>query len=116
MTRTAASITAQVAAEAIINAEEGYEVETMNAVLEVARREGVGSLYIGMLEEASDHQATPEGRCPLPAGGPIRGPHRGVGGSTGEVVCQHTHEAGGPIQGVWPGAHYGIGSGVWGAG
>lgn len=59
---TATALTAQVAAEAIINNEEVFEVDTMNAVLEVARREGVGSLYIGMLEEAIDRQATREGR------------------------------------------------------
>ena len=60
--RTPTNITAQVAAEAIINNEEDFEVDTMTAVLEVARREGVGSLYIGMLEEAIDRQATRTGR------------------------------------------------------
>lgn len=61
--RTATHITAQVAAEAIINCDgEGMDVDTANAVLEVAHREEVAPLYLGMLEETIDRMATREGR------------------------------------------------------
>lgn len=50
--RTAAHITAQVAVEAIVNCEgDGMEPDTMLTVLDYAREQGVGSIYIGMLED-----------------------------------------------------------------
>lgn len=48
--------TAQVATEAIVNNPEDYDLDTMRTVLDVARREEVGSLYVGMLEEAIQAQ------------------------------------------------------------
>jgi hypothetical protein len=49
-TNTATRITAQVAVEAIINSEGyGYETSTMQAVREVAIREGVANFYLDPL-------------------------------------------------------------------
>lgn len=49
----AARVTAQVACEYIANhGDDGWDVETVRAVLETARAEGVAQLYVAMAEAA----------------------------------------------------------------
>lgn len=51
-------ISAQVATEAIINDSQGYDVSTVEAVLDEARVAGVASLYVEMLEAVLERMSS----------------------------------------------------------